>query len=83
MTWAEEVGGAENRRAWENRFNEALSGRADLPEEERGVPISDLPRRPNQAVVHGPQHHFHGSALPLNDAFFFKEELQLLDPIPS
>jgi hypothetical protein len=44
MAWAEEAGGTDNRRVWEDRFDQALNGRLDLLEEERPVPISDLPR---------------------------------------
>ncbi len=44
MAWAEEVGGAENRRTWEKRFDDAIHGRLELPKEDRQVPISSLPR---------------------------------------
>jgi len=44
MAWAEEVGGTENRRVWENRFDDAIHGKLKLPKEDRQVPISSLPR---------------------------------------
>ncbi len=44
MVWAEESGGVEYRRSWEERFDAALHGEVPLPEQEPTTPITELPR---------------------------------------
>ncbi|NWF96514.1 MAG: DUF2096 family protein [Candidatus Thorarchaeota archaeon] len=44
MMWAEQQGGPDYRRRWQESFDRAVRGEIPPPEEARSIPITDLPR---------------------------------------